>query len=66
MAGYSFLEWLRKNKSALKQTISIAGGFIVAWAMKFDPQGIGVGALAKIALQLIVDAVDYWLTDNPS
>ena len=66
MAGYSLLTWLRKNKGAVKQTVSIAGGLAVAWALKFDPTGIGVGALAKVLLQLALDAVDYFLTMNPA
>lgn len=65
MAGWSFLTWLRKNKGAVKQTVSIAGGLAVAWVLKFDPEGIGIGALAKIGLQLALDAVDFWLTADP-
>jgi hypothetical protein len=67
MAGWSFLTWLRKDKESIKQTVSIAGGLLVGYLSGLNWASAGaLAAGAKMLLKLALDALDYYLTDNPS
>lgn len=64
MKGWRFKTWVDKNKDKIKQGVSIMAGvgvFVISKnALLFD---LGLATGVKIAVDLGLDALDFWLTD---
>lgn len=68
MTGWSWREWLKRNKSSLKTLIAgvmaavgaLAGTVVLPdWAVPLP--ALFVGFVSRLAL----DAVDFWLSESP-
>ncbi len=59
--GYSFTAWLAKNASYVKTFVAAEAAAVSAkqWEV------CGLLALA-MGVKYLADAIDYWLTSNPS
>lgn len=65
--GYSFATWIRKNKESIKLLVAalVGVGTYYAGLVQAEPWHTLAGVAAGVVLKLALDAVDYWLTDNP-
>ena len=68
LKGWSFKVWLERNKSSLKTLISGLFAVLGAWAstLVLPEWAIPVPALfIGFGSRLVLDMVDYWLSENP-
>jgi len=67
MSGWSWRVWLAKQADQLKTIITILSGLAGAWIGQHlagewaSLAGVGVAILTRLAL----DALHFWLADNP-
>lgn len=59
--GYSLVEYLRRNKNGIKTILSFVAGIYTARLGAGTEQAVAAGA----AVRMLLDAVDYFLTENP-
>lgn len=65
LEGYSFVEWLKRNKDDLKLAITILSGLVtfiitnylsVAWQ-------ISLTGLVTVGTRLVIDGIDYFFKE---
>lgn len=63
--GYNLLTWLQKNKKTLKAILTIVLG-VVGASFGNSVLLVGLfGGASALGTKFILDAVDYFLTENP-
>ena len=67
LAGYSFWTWASKQKEEIKLlAAALCGvGTYYAGLVTVEPWHTLAGVAAGVMLKLVLDAVDFWLSDNP-
>ena len=66
LKGYSFKTWAIKNKRDLKLIASGAFGLIITFVSNLDPKwSVSLGILVTTGSKMALDALDYWLAENP-
>jgi hypothetical protein len=65
-AGYSAPTWLAKNKEGLKAILVAVTGVATYFIAKIQPPELNavIGGVAAAAVKFLIDAIDYWLTEN--
>lgn len=69
LEGWSWREWLRRNKSEVKSLVAAIGAAASAWAatLVLPPWAAPlVAVIVGVVSRLGLDAVDYWLSDVPT
>lgn len=65
LKGYSFKEWISRNKSDIKLLISIIGGVAAFAITSYLPIGwqVSLSGLVTVLVRLGLDAFDFWVSN---
>jgi hypothetical protein len=68
MAGYNFIELIKKNKDKIKILVSAIGAYLtsVASGIKDPSLNTLVASGIGVVIYIVAAAVDFYLTENPT